>query len=178
MNTIGNFAPDFEIPGIDDSVYHLGSYRRQFKAIAVVFMSSDSPQVEQYLDRLKQMQADFGGQSFTIMGIDSNYYESAIADTIEQMKQYAQTKELNFPYLRDTTQDVGKSFKAKVMPTVYLLDSDAVIRYQGPIDDCAESVDRVQNHYLRDSVTAILSDRKIAKDYVQPAGDAIKWRDS
>ena len=178
MNTIGNFAPDFEIPGIDESVYHLGSYRRKFKAIAVVFMSSASQQTEQYLDRLKQIQADFGDRSFTIMGIDSNYYNSAIADTMTQMRQYAQEKELNFPYLRDTTQDVAKSFKVKFMPTVYLLDSDAVIRYQGIIDDCAESIEGVKNHYLRDSVAAMLSSQKLAKDYVQPAGDAIKWRKS
>ena len=178
MNTIGNFAPDFEIPGIDESVYHLGSYRRKYKAIAVVFMSINSPQVEQYLDRLKQIQSDFGDQSFTIMGIDSSHSNSAIADTMQQMRDYAQGKQLNFPFLRDTTQDVAKSFKAKVMPTVYLLDSDGVIRYQGVIDDNAESVEKVKNHYLRDSITAMLKNQKSARDYVEPAGDKIEWRDA
>ncbi len=178
MNTIGNFAPDFEIPGIDREVYHLGSCRKKFKAIAVVFINSESPEVEQYLERLKQLQAEFGSQGFTVMGIDSNHRSEAIADSMEGMKQYAHEHELNFPYLRDTTQDVAKAFKAKVMPTVYLLDSDAVIRYQGRIDDCAESADRVNHHYLRDSISAIISGRKIAKDYVQPTGTPIKWRDA
>lgn len=117
MNTIGNYAPDFEIPGIDREVYHLGSYRRQYEAIAVVFMG-DNPETHQYLERLKQIQADFGGEKFTIMGIDSNYSDLPIAGSIEKMQQYAQANGLNFPYLRDSTQDVAKGFKVKVIPTI------------------------------------------------------------
>ena len=176
MNTIGNYAPDFEIPGIDKEVYHLGSYRRKFKAIAVVFMNYDSPEVERYIERLKQIQSEFGDRQFTIMGIDSNYRPEPIAEVMETMQQFARTKELNFFYLRDSTQDVAKSFKAKVVPTVYLLDSDAVIRYQGRIDDCAESAEGVNHHYLRDSVAAMLSKVRIPQDYIAPVGTDIKWR--
>ena len=174
MNTIGNYAPDFEIPGIDKEVYHLGSYRRKFQAIAVVFMSN-SPATNQYLERLKQIQVDFGGQKFTLMGIDSNYSTEPIAKSMEAMQQYASTNELNFPFLRDSTQDVAKAFKVEVTPTVYLLDSDGVIRYQGRIDDCAES-DQVKQRYLRDSVATMLAGGKISRDYVAPVGSDIIWR--
>ena len=176
MNTIGNYAPDFEIPGIDKEVYHLGSYRKKYKAIAVVFMGNMSQDVDLYIERLKQIQADFADQGFTIMGIDSNHRSEAMAASLEMMQKYAQEKGLNFPYLRDPTQDVAKSFKAKVIPTVYLLDSDAVIRYQGKIDDCAESEAEASNHYLRDSIAAVLEDKKVAKDYIEPVGTKIKWR--
>ena len=176
MNTIGNYAPDFEIPGIDKEVYHLGSYRQKYKAIAVVFMGNISSAVDQYVERLKQIQIDFGDRDFTIMGIDSNHRSEPIAESIEMMQKYAHDNELNFPYLRDPTQDVAKSFKAKVIPTVYLLDSDAVIRYQGRIDDCSESIDKVEQHYLRDSIAAMLEGRQVACDYVEPVGEEIKWR--
>ena len=176
MNTIGNYAPDFEIPGIDKEVYHLGSYRRKYRAIAVVFMNYDSPEVERYVERLKQIQAEFGDRQFTIMGIDSNYRPEPIAEVMEAMQQFARTKDLNFFYLRDSTQDVAKSFKVKVVPTVYLLDSDAVIRYEGRIDDCAESLEEVNRHYLRDSVAAMLDGGKIDRDYVTPVGTDIRWR--
>ncbi|MEM6613512.1 MAG: redoxin domain-containing protein [Cyanobacteria bacterium P01_C01_bin.72] len=175
MNTIGNYAPDFEIPGIDQEVYHLGSYRRQFEAIAVVFMG-DTPETDQYLNRLKQIQADFGGEKFTMMGINSNHYDRPIAASMDEMQKYAQANDLNFPYLRDSTQDVAKGFKAKVIPTVYLLDSDAVIRYQGRIDDCAESAAEVKHHYLRNSVETMLSGGKITRDYIAPVGTEINWR--
>ncbi|BAZ44048.1 hypothetical protein NIES4102_10520 [Chondrocystis sp. NIES-4102] len=176
MNTIGNYAPDFEIPGIDKEVYHLGSCRKKFKAIAVVFMGNDSPNVDQYIERLNQIQADFSNQGFTLMGINSNYYSEPISQSLEAMRNYAASKNLNFPYLRDPTQDVAKAFKVKVIPTVYLLDSEAVIRYQGTIDDGAESSDQVKQHYLRDNISALLAGDAISKDYREPIGDELQWR--
>ncbi|MEN9566174.1 MAG: hypothetical protein RLZZ69_1370, partial [Cyanobacteriota bacterium] len=80
----------------------------------------------------------------------------------------------NFPYLRDSNQDVAKAFKTKVLPTVYLLDGDAVIRYQGKIDDGAES--EQNHHYLRNSVMAMLAGEKIERNYVDPVGTDINWR--
>ncbi|MEL6438770.1 MAG: redoxin domain-containing protein [Cyanobacteria bacterium J06621_8] len=175
MKPISNYAPDFEIPGIDREVYHLGSCRRKYQAIAVVFMGN-FPEVNLYLERLKKIQTDFASQNFTVMGINSNYFPGSIAESMKKMEQFAQQHELNFPYLRDSTQDVAKSFKAEILPTVYLLDSDAVIRYQGQIDDCAASVEKVHSHYLRNGIEAILADRKITLDCVEPVGVNIQWR--
>jgi peroxiredoxin len=176
MKTIGNYAPDFEIPGIDKKVYHLGSYLKNYKAIAVVFIGNISSDVDRYIERLKQIQTDFAAQGFTIIAIDSNHRDEPIAESMATMHKYAQDNELNFPYLRDPTQDVAKSFKAKVIPTVYLLDSNSVIRYQGRIDDCIESVAQVSNNYLRNSISAVLADLTISQDYVEPLGEEIKWR--
>jgi len=174
MNTIGNYAPDFEIPGIDKEVHHLGSYRRQFKAIAVVFIERTEA-TDRYLQRLQQIQNDFGDREFTIIGIDSNYYPESNTESIKAMEQYAQDRGINFPYLRDSNQDVAKGFKAKTAPSVYLLDSDGVICYQGRIDD-AESEAEVKQHYLRDSIAAMLAEAKIDRDYTAPVGTDIVWR--
>ncbi len=179
---IGGYAPDFEIPGIDGKVYHLGSYRQKFKAIAVVFMDNKSPEVDKYIDRLNQIQTEFLPQGFTLIGIDSNYratpdgLDEAIVDSFVAMKQFADENKISFPYLRDTTQDVAKSFKVTVMPTVFLLDDKAVIRYAGKIDDAPDSAEAVTNSYLRDSIINLLSGDAIAIDYVQPFGSPIQWR--
>ena len=176
MNTIGNYAPDFEIPGINQEVYHLGSYLKKYKAIAVIFIGNYSSNVDRHIEPLKQIQTDFADRGFTIVAIDSNHRTEPIADSMEIMKQYAADKGLNFPYLRDSNQDVAKSFKVKVIPTVYLLDSDAVIRYQGRIDDSTESSEQASQNYLRNSINAVLENSQVAKDYVEPVGDEIKWR--
>ena len=177
VNTIGAYAPDFEIPGIDREVYHLGTYLKKFKAIAVVFMGNNIPDVDNYIDRLNQIQTKFASQEFTLVGIDSNYRQEPISQSFEAMRNYAQEKNLTFPYLRDSTQDVAKSFKVKVMPTVFLLDSQMVIRYEGSIDDCPESAEQVTNHYLQDNIAALLSGQAIAIDYNQPLGSHIQWRE-
>lgn len=177
MNTIGNYAPDFEIPGIDKEVYHLGSYLKKYKAIAVVFIGNHSSSVDRYIERLKQIQADFGDRNFQVIAIDSNHRTEPIAESMAIMEQYARDRELNFPYLRDSNQDVAKSFEVKLIPTVYLIDSDAVIRYQGRIDGDSESTEETGgDYYLRDSISAVLSDARVAKDYIEPVGDEIQWR--
>ena len=175
-STIGKYSPDFEIPGIDKEVYHLGTELKKYKAIAVVFMGNDSPEVDKYVDRLKEIQAEFQPQGVTIIGIDSNYRQEPIADSFESMKSFAAKHELNFPYLKDPTQDVAKSFKAQLMPTVFLLDNQTIIRYAGRIDDSPESTEGVKNNYLRDSISLLLADKTLPTDYIEPVGTPIIWR--
>ncbi len=174
-NKIGNYAPDFELPGIDKEVYHLGNYLQKFKAIAVVFMGNDIPEVNKYIERLNQIQAEFKDQGFTLIGIDSNYRPEAIADSFQSMQRFAVEQNLAFPYLRDPTQDVAKSFQAQVMPTVFLLDNATIIRYQGAIDNSAEA-DSVNHRYLHDNIAALLAGEPIVYDYVEPVGASIQWR--
>ncbi|MBE9170647.1 thioredoxin family protein [Pleurocapsales cyanobacterium LEGE 06147] len=175
-NPVGSYAPDFELPGIDRQVYHLGRYRENFQAIGVVFIGNNCSYVNGYIDRLKQIQAEFACCSFTLVGINSNDTDSTLEETFEAMNSFAEQNQLNFPYLRDPTQDVAKSFGARVIPEVFLLDSDAVIRYAGRIDDSLESADEVQISYLRNSIAALLAEKEIDPSYTEPVGSPIQWR--
>ena len=51
---VGSYAPDFEIPGIDDQVHHLRRYLEKFRAVGVISMCNHCPYVEWYIDRLKK----------------------------------------------------------------------------------------------------------------------------
>jgi peroxiredoxin len=175
-NPVGSYAPDFELPGIDGQVYHLGRYLENFQAIGVVFLGNNCSYVNAYIDRLKQIQAEFASGSFTLVGINSNDTDSTLDKTFETMTNFAEENQLNFPYLRDPTQDVAKSFGARVMPEVFLLDSDAVIRYAGRIDDSLESADKVQIPYLRNSIAALLAQKEIDPSCTEPIGSPIQWR--
>lgn len=175
-NPVGSYAPDFELPGIDGQVYHLGRYLEKFRAIGVVFLGNNCSYVNSYIDRLKQIQAEFAASGFTLVGINSNDTDSTLEKTFEAMTNFAEENQLNFPYLRDPTQDVAKSFGARVMPEVFLLDSDAVIRYAGRVDDYLESAERVQTSYLRNSIAALLAQQEIDPSYIEPIGEPIQWR--
>lgn len=175
-NPIGSYAPDFELPGIDRQVYHLGRYLEKFQAIGVVFLGNHCSYVNKYIDRLKQIQAEFAADSVTLVGINSNDTDSTLEETFAAMSSFAEKNQLNFPYLRDPTQDVAKSFGARVMPEVFLLDSDAVIRYAGKIDDSIESADGVQTPYLRNSIAGLLAQKEIDPSYTEPVGSPIQWR--
>lgn len=174
-NSIGSYAPDFEIPGVDGTVHHLARYLERFQAVGVIVMCNHCPYVRLYLDRLKQLQAE-AGQRFTLIGINANDENQVPEDCFEQMKVFATAHQLNFPYLRDLTQDVAQSFGATCTPQAFLVDRSGVVRYSGSIDDNAEDPQAVQQTYLQDAITQLLSNREISCPTTEAIGCSIKWR--
>jgi peroxiredoxin len=173
---IGGYAPDFEIPGVDGDVHHLFRYLESHRAIAVVFMGNHCPYVQKYLERLKQLQAEFAETGFTIIGINSNDANQVAADSFDNMKIFAIQNKLNFPYLWDSTQDVARSFGAEKTPHVFLVNADGVLCYAGSIDDNCNDANGVTKAYLQDAVIQILSGNKIEPSASEPVGCSIKWR--
>jgi peroxiredoxin len=177
LNTpINSYAPDFELPGIDERVYHLGRYLGNYRAVAVVFIGNNCTYVNAYLDRLKQIQAKFESQGFSIIAINSNDNGGTLEESFESMKSFAEKHNLNFPYLRDPTQDVAKSFKVTVTPEVFLLDRQAIIRYKGSIDDSYDSAERVKSTYLENNIESLLQGKEVLTPATAAIGSPIKWR--
>jgi peroxiredoxin len=173
---IGGYAPDFELPGIDGTVHHLARYLESHKAVAVVFMCNHCPYVQMYLDRLKQLQAEFGPQGFTLIGINPNDADRYPDDSFDNMKTFAATSGLNFPYLRDVTQDVAQTFGATKTPHVFLLNQAGRLGYTGSVDDNAQDAGAVQTPYLRNAIAQTLANQTITPTATEPVGCSVKWR--
>lgn len=173
---INQYAPDFELPGVDDAVHHLARYLENYKAVAVIFMANQCPEVIQYLDRLKQLQQDYQPQGITLVGINPNDAIGSPEDNFEQMKAFAQMHQLNFPYLRDVTQDVAQSFGATNTPEAFLLDQEGILRYRGQIDDAPASAEAVTQTYLKTAITQLLAGIPIVPAETESQGKPIRWR--
>ncbi|MGB3402376.1 MAG: thioredoxin family protein [Microcoleaceae cyanobacterium] len=173
---INNYAPDFELPGIDDAVHHLARYLENYKAVAVIFLANRCPEVIQYLDRLKQLQQDYQPQGITLVGINPNDVIQSPEDNFEQMKDFANVHQLNFPYLRDVTQDVAQSFGATRTPEAFLLDGTGILRYRGQIDDAPASPKAVSQTYLRTALSQLLAGEAITPSQTRSEGKPILWR--
>ncbi len=174
-NLLGCYAPDFELPGTDGAVHHLARYLERFHAVCVVFLANQCPTVQGYIPRLKQLQTDFAPQGFTLVGINANDPNQSVGDDLEGMKQFVAHTQLNFPYLRDVTQDVGRSFGAMVTPEVFLLNQQGIVCYSGGIDDAPEDASAVQVAYLRQAVQQVLQGEPIVTPWVMATGSAITW---
>jgi peroxiredoxin len=173
---IGGYAPDFELPGTDGSVHHLARYLEKYQAIGVVFICNHCPYVQFYIDRLKQLQTEFGPQGFTLIGINPNDAEQYPADGYEEMQAFVEAKGINFPYLRDMTQDVAQTFGAEKTPHVFLLNREGVLCYAGAIDDNAQDAGLVEQRFLRTAIAQILSGQAIQPTATVPVGCSVKWR--
>lgn len=173
---VGSYAPDFELPGIDDRVHHLSYYLQNWQAVGVIFLSNHCPFVFSYLDRLKQIQAQFQHQGFTLVGINANEGQQNPEESFKNMKQFALRQQLNFPYLWDSTQDVAHSFGAELTPEAFLIDREGILRYNGQIDDNPQEPNAVCVPYLRNAIAALLSGQEVNPKATKPSGCAIKWR--
>jgi peroxiredoxin len=173
---IGGYAPDFELPAVDGSVHHLARYLEKFRAIGVVFMCNHCPYVKLYLERLKSIQSNFESRGFTLIGINPNDAEQFPDDSFDNMMQFAADYQLNFPYLRDVTQEVAQSFGAEKTPHVFLLNQQGVLCYSGCIDDNPNHPDVVELNYLQDAIAQVLDQQPVLSTSSTPIGCSIKWR--
>ena len=173
-----NYAPDFELPGVDYEVHHLARYLEKYRAVAVVFMSNQSSGVHLDLDRLKQLQHKCATLGATLIGINPNDAIASPVDSMENMKEFAACQALNFPYIRDVTQDVARCFDATTTPEVFLLDQQGIIRYRGQIDYHPNFPDGVRIFYLEQAMMQLLNNEPVEPTATKPIGDLIHWRPS
>lgn len=177
ITTVGSYAPDFELPGIDGHVHHLARYLEQWKAVGVVFICNDCPYVCSSLDKLKQIQSWFQTQGFTLIGINSNDVNQNREDSFENMKKFAKKNRLNFPYLWDPTQDVAQSFGIERTMTAFLIDELGIIRYIGKIDGAVTQAKSLPtNCYLQNALSSLLAGQEIRQKSTEAVGSRIKWR--
>ncbi|BAZ05929.1 thioredoxin family protein [Calothrix sp. NIES-3974] len=175
-NPIGNYAPDFELPGIDGQVHHLSRYLEKFRAIAVISMANTCPYVDLYIDRLKSLQSQFCHQNVTLVGLNSTDVGEDAHTTVKMMEKFAQERQLNFPYLWDSTQDVMRSFGGTATPTAFLIDSNGIVRYRGQIDDHPQGVGGVKQPYLHNAIASLIAGKVIEITETEVIGTNIIWR--
>ncbi|QSJ17947.1 thioredoxin family protein [Nostoc sp. UHCC 0702] len=174
--SVGNYAPDFELPGIDNQVHHLSRYLEKFRAVGVIFMCNHCPYVNLYLDRLKSIQAEFAPNGFTLIGMNGSHATEHPREIFEEMKAFAQDHQLNFPYLWDSTQDVTKSFGASKTPMAFLIDNDGILRYKGQIDNHPQEASFVGEEYLRNAIASLFKNQAIILPETEPVGTSLIWR--
>ncbi|MEH1935013.1 MAG: thioredoxin family protein [Nostoc sp.] len=173
---VGSYAPDFELPGIDDQVHHLRRYLEKFRAVGVISMCNHCPYVDWYLGRLKNIQAEFAPEGFTLIGVNGSNGDRNTRSSFENMKAFARSHDLNFPYLWDSTQDVTRSFGATKTPTAFLIDTNGIVRYKGKIDDHRQDPSLVGEDYLRTAIASLLQDQEIDIPQTEAIGTTLIWR--
>lgn len=165
-SSVGNYAPDFEIPGVDREVYHLSKYLHSHQLVCVVFLSNCCPIARSQLPKLQELRTKFSELStLMVVGINSNDSRQEPAESFEKMQAFAEQGQLNFPYLWDSTQDVARGFQAQVTPEVFVANQQGLVLYGGNIEDLKDEL-----------ITTMLSAEDFVPVSTVPIGSPIKWR--
>ena len=172
---LGNKAPAFALPGVDDKRHAMADYADK-AAVVVIFSCNHCPYVRAWEDRMVQIQADYAGQGVQLIAINANDAIKYPADSFPQMKERAQAKGFNFPYLYDETQEVARAYGAQRTPEVFLFDNNRALRYHGVIDDNYDDPSAVRTHYLRQALDAVLANQVPPTAETPAVGCTIKWK--
>lgn len=170
--SIGDTAPTFtNIAGTDGEKHSLSDYK-DAKLVVAVFTCNSCPVAVACEDRMIELQKKYEGQGVQLVAINVNNVEG---DKLDKMKERADQKGFNFPYLYDESQESARAFGAAVTPHFFLLDEDRKVVYMGAMDDSPLSAGEVQETYLEDAINATLAGKKPETTETRQQGCGIKY---
>ena len=168
-------APEFNLPGVDGKAYTLESFRGK-RFLAIIFMCNHCPYVQGSIERIKQIQSDYGIKGVQVVGINSNDEINYPEDNFDKMIEYAKSRKYNFTYLRDEDQRVANTYGAQCTPECFVFDEHRKLRYHGRVDDSPKDESKATVNDLRNAVDALVHNRKVDIELTPAIGCSIKWK--
>ncbi|MBX7043223.1 MAG: thioredoxin family protein [Ignavibacteria bacterium] len=174
---LGSNLISFELPGIDGKVHSSGEYDK-YDVLVIIFMCNHCPYVKAVMGRLVRLQKDLERSGVCLVGINPNDDSTYPEDSFEKMIEFASGYEMNFPYLKDESQDVAKAYEAVCTPDIYVYDKGRQLRYRGRIDDNWKEESLVTTHDLRNAIGSLLKGKEVPSPQFHSIGCSIKWKQS
>ena len=149
---VGDAAPAFNaLPGIDGKAMSLSDVKSD--VLVVCITCNHCPGAVGYEDRLVEfVKKNCKDGKVAFVAINVNNLE---ADKLDKMKQRAQEKGFNFPYLYDASQKIATALGAKVTPHFFVFNKERKLVYQGAMDNNNDAAKATTN-YLETAVTSAL----------------------
>lgn len=152
---IGDDAPAWtDLPGVDGRTHSLADLADK-NVVVVIFTCNSCPIAVDYEDRIIAFAKKYAGDSskLAVVAINVNLIE---ADRLPKMRERAEAKGFNFPYLFDESQQIAKQYGAAFTPEFFVLNAQRKVVYMGGMDDNSDP-GRVTAKYLEPAVDAVLA---------------------
>ncbi len=178
MTGLGTAAPEFQLPDADDTFHS----RPRGPAVVVYFTSNRCPTARAWQPRLNEVAADYRPRGVEVVAINVPcQFPGAVGarlpmrdgrDGVRTASQQPQWSEI--VYLIDAELSVAQAWGAQVVPDLFVLDSEGVVRYRGAPDDSQNEPD-YRAAWLRDALDAILAGKEPPFVPSNLIGCPIKW---
>ena len=113
-------AQDFVLKNAENKSVSLESVLKSHKAVLVNFWATWCPPCREEIPGLIDLQKKYGGNDFTILGID-------IGESGKKVTSFVDKIGINYPVLLDSEQSVAEMYHVVGIPTSYLISSDGKI---------------------------------------------------
>ena len=168
-------AIDFSLISIDGKNYSLKNFADK-DILVIVFMCNHCPYVKAIINRFVKFQKKFAEKGVQLIGINPNDEISYPEDSYENMKIFAGNHNMNFPYLRDDTQEIAKKYGAVCTPDIFVYNKERKLKYRGRFDDNWQDENKVNSEDLSSAIEMILKGRDVDFRQIPSMGCSIKWK--
>lgn len=174
---VGKPAPDFELQGLDGKTYKLADYKG--KIVVLEWANKDCPVWRSLMDELKQThdkyastdasKGDAAKPEIVWLAIDStNMMDPG------DVREFCEAHKIGRPILDDREGKVGKSFKARTTPHMFIIDTKGTVVYDGAIDNKKSGADRV--NYVSKALDELLAGKEVSEAKTRPYGCGVKYK--
>ena len=174
MVPIGTPAPDFALPDLTGTTVRRDDFA-EAPALLVAFLCNHCPYVKHVEGTFGQLVADY--PALATVGVCTNDATAYPDDAPDYLAAQVDRAKWQFPYLIDSSQEIGRAFQAACTPDFFLYDADRRLAYRGAMDDSTPGNNRpVTGELLRRAIDDVLAGRPVPEPHRPSMGCSIKWR--
>ena len=165
----------FNLKGVDGKIYSNKDFENA-NALVIIFMCNHCPYVKGVIKRFVDFQAAYFDNGVKLIGINSNDAIAYPEDSFENMINFYNEWNMNFPYLIDESQEVAKAYDAQCTPDIFLYDGNGLLKYRGRFDDNWQDETKVKVKDLENAVDLVLHGKDVDFKQMPAMGCSIKFK--
>jgi len=169
--TVGEKVPEFSLVDVRTGKEVALNQVSGRSGVALIFVGVQCPYSNAFNKVMADLAKEYRTQGITVVGINANKTES-----LEDVKQHAESKGLDFVVLKDEGQ-IADQFGATRTPEVFLLDKELVVRYHGAIGNSkmpTTNADQSRADDLRPALDAVAKGAPVQVAETKAFGCTIK----
>ena len=170
---VGSNIIPFDLPATDGKNYSVESFK-EAKALVVTFSCNHCPYAKAAWPLLIRLADEFREKGVSFVAINPNDENQYPEDSFDEMKKRITDWKINFPYLRDETQEIARAYKAACTPDIFVYDDKRKLYYHGRINDNWQYPNQVKSEDLKDAINNLLSGNPPPQPQYPSLGCSIK----
>lgn len=175
---VGKAAPEFALKDLDGKVHKLSDYKG--KTVVLEWYNPDCPfVVKQHQEGpLKSMAKDVAASGVVWLAINSGAPGKQGAG-LERNKSSLAEYGIAHPILLDEDGKVGKAYKARNTPHMYVIKPDGTLAYMGAIDNApmGKVPDGGLVNHVADALADLAANRPVKVPETKAYGCSVKYAD-
>jgi len=168
------------IPKADNKIKDISGKELTLKGIArengllVMFSCNTCPVVINNQSRTNEICQYAQGKQVGVVLLNSNEGNRGSTESLEAMKQYAESQGYNWYYAEDKNNELADAFGANRTPECFLFNKAGKLAYHGAIDDNPNNAEAVNRKHLKEAIDEVTAGKDVSVKQSRSIGCSIK----